>query len=150
MADHVRPKADPARPTTSSESWASCSASRSSESAACQTAGDRRFATRHHGRVIVVLSPTSPELIDLDRLDRLHAELHGELGDVQLRPFCERVDGDDDHVWLDIAAARVEGLRATESETFGGAFDAMIAFARSKGWLNASGSHVRAHVERAD
>ena len=48
------------------------------------------------------------------------------------------------------AAARNQGLCSTEPETFGPAFDAMIAFADSQGWLDASGSHVRAHIERAN
>jgi hypothetical protein len=101
--------------------------------------------------MIVVLSANeSPRLTDLDRLDRLHAELDvtldGSLAEAQFGDLCSA--GDDDHVWLDIDAARSIGCEATDPG-FGERFDGMIAYASSKGWTNGSGTHVRAHVERA-
>ncbi len=99
--------------------------------------------------MIVVLTAHEPPLLtDLDRLDRLHAELHGELGAARLGALCERAD--DEHVWLDVARARAAGMAAATDPTFDERFDAMIAYAGSKGWINDPGTHVRAHVERAD
>lgn len=77
--------------------------------------------------MIVVLDPNEPpRLTDLERLDRLHAEVHGTLD-----------------------AARAIGVGATSDPAFGNGFDAMIGHATSKGWLNDAGTHVRAHVELA-
>lgn len=99
--------------------------------------------------MIVVLSSTEPpRLIDLDRLDRLHAELDGDLAAAQLGDHCRVADAD--HVWLDVAAARAAGVAASNDTTFAEQFDAMIAYATAKGWLDDDGTHVRAHVERAD
>jgi hypothetical protein len=107
--------------------------------------------------MIVVLSANeSPRLTDIDRLDRLHAELDATLGGsltgAQFGDLCSA--GDDDHVWLAIAVARsigTEMIEATEvtDRGFGERFDGMIDYARSKGWTNEAGTHVRAHVERA-
>lgn len=100
----------------------------------------------HDGGMIVVLtSHEPPRLTDVDRLDRLHAELHGALEDATLGSLCERADGE--HVWLDVAAARAVGIDASGDAAFGEQFDAMIAYAAGKGWLNEAGTHVRAHVE---
>jgi hypothetical protein len=101
--------------------------------------------------MIVVLSASQPPaLTDLDRLDRLHAELDatldGSLAEAQFGDLCS-ADGDD-HVWLAVAAARSIGSEATDPG-FGARFDGMIAYASSKGWTNEAGTHVRAHVERA-
>ncbi len=98
--------------------------------------------------IVVLTAHQSPHLTDLDRLDRLHAELHGVLDDVRMGELCEIAD--DEHVWLDVALARVAGIAAATDPAFGDGFDAMISYAGSKGWLNDAGTHVRAHVERAD
>lgn len=104
------------------------------------------------GRVIVVLSANEPpRLTDLDRLDRLHAELDatldGSLDGAQFGDLCSA--DDDDHVWLAIAPARVVGCAASDPG-FGERFDGMISYANSKGWTNEAGTHVRAHIERED
>lgn len=98
--------------------------------------------------IVVLTQARPPSLTDLDRLDRLHAEVHGELHDVALGAMCQAAD--DEHVWLDVAAARAAGVDASDDETFGEQFDAMIAYAAGKGWLNDAGTHVRAHVEHVD
>jgi hypothetical protein len=100
--------------------------------------------------MIVVLSPNEPpRLTDLDRLDRLHAELapalDGSIADAQFGDLCSPAD--DDHVWLAIAAARAAGCEASDLG-FGERFDGMIAYAGGKGWTNEAGTHVRAHIER--
>ena len=85
------------------------------------------------------------ELHEADDLQRLHVELVGgdepgaaaaALGDLG------RVDGE--HAWLDIAALRAAG---PADPGWVERFDAMIEYARSKGWTDGAGA-VRAHVER--
>lgn len=98
--------------------------------------------------IIVVRSSEPPQLTDLDRFDRLHAERHGALDEVRLDGLCR--PGDGEHVWLDIGAARETGARTTGDPTFGEQFDAMIAYARSSGWVDEAGTHVRAHLEAVD
>lgn len=101
--------------------------------------------------MIVVLSANEPpELTDLDRHDRLHAELDASLdGSLAEAQFDDLYSpDDDDRVWLAIADARSIGC-ATIDTGFGVRFDEMIASATSKGWTNEAGTHVRAHIERA-
>lgn len=100
--------------------------------------------------MIVRLSPdAAPELTDVDRLDRLHAESPGPLTDMTSGPLC-RFDDDGEHVWLDVAVARRAGAEQTADEDWTAGYDGMIAYAASKGWIDADGTHVRAHVERTD
>jgi len=97
--------------------------------------------------VIVVLSPTrAPELTDVDRLDRLHAVCSGAVGDMQYDNVC--LPGPDAaHVWLSIAELRRIGCELSRDSSFATEFDAMIAYAGSKGWLSDDSTCVRAHVE---
>lgn len=100
--------------------------------------------------MIVLLSPDDPPvLVDVDRLDRLHAESPGPLAEMMPGPLC-RFDEDGQHVWLDVAGARVAGSAATSDAGWPAEYDAMITYATSKGWTDAAGTHVRAHVERSD
>lgn len=91
-----------------------------------------------------------PELVDLDRLDRLHAEAPGPLADVRMSDWCRAAPDDDaaagTHVWLDVAACRSIGTTAA-GDAWGEQYDAMIAYATTKGWTNEAGTDVRAHVE---
>lgn len=98
--------------------------------------------------MIIVLTPTDPpRLTDLDRFDRLHADVHGDVRTARLDGLCRAGDGE--HVWLDIAAARREGAASADDPGFADRFDAMITFARDSGWVDDDGTHVRAHVESA-
>ncbi len=99
--------------------------------------------------MIVRLSATEPAtLADLDRLDRLHAELDGPLDAARWPAWCHP-DDDGAHVWLDIASCRELG-RDECGDEWAGQFDAMIAYATSKGWTNADATEVRAHIAPAD
>lgn len=98
--------------------------------------------------IVVLTANESPCLIDLDRLDRLHAELHGELGAAQLGSLCTLAD--DHHVWIDVGSARSTGISASHDATLGEQFDGMIAYAERKGWLDDARTSVRAHIEHAD
>jgi len=96
--------------------------------------------------MIIRLSTSAPPALDdLDRFDRLHATCPGELSEMATGPLCRGDDDDPDHVWLDVAEARATIVDAGRDAA---AFDSMIGYAASKGWLDAAGTHVRAHVER--
>jgi hypothetical protein len=98
--------------------------------------------------VIIELSDdTPPQLSDEDRLDRLHATVVGAAPRIVYNEFCSP-GPDDDHVWVDIANLRAAALARVDDPGYGERFDAMIAYARSKGWVDATGAHVRAHIER--
>jgi hypothetical protein len=85
-----------------------------------------------------------PELVDLDRLDRLHAETPVPLSDTRPADWCRPAD--ETHVWLDVARCRSIGTTEL-GEPWGERYDEMIAHAASKGWTNEAGTDVRAHVE---
>lgn len=96
--------------------------------------------------IVHLRSDGPPELADADRLDRLHADATGPISEMRFGELCARGD-DDDHVWLDIAAVRAAGSAQVDDPGYLERFDGMIAYARSKGWVDAAGTRVRAHVE---
>jgi hypothetical protein len=51
----------------------------------------------------------------------------------------------DGHAWLDIGALRRAG---EDTEDWPGQFEAMVGYARHKGWTDAAGERLRAHIER--
>ncbi|WP_141005734.1 hypothetical protein [Nocardioides humi] len=53
-----------------------------------------------------------------------------------------------DHVWLDIAALR-DRAGAEKGADWHEGYDAMVAYALSRGWVSPDGAAVRAHVERS-
>lgn len=94
--------------------------------------------------IIVLRADAPPRLADADRLDRLHAEVDGELDDPQFDEFVSQAD--DGHVWVDVDWLRTAGLAQIGDAGYAAQFDAMIAYATSKGWLDESGTRVRAHI----
>jgi len=98
--------------------------------------------------VIIELSESAPpQLSDEDRLDRLHATVSGDPSRTLFNDFCER-GPDADHVWVDIANLRAAVLARRDHEPgVAEQFDGVIAYATSKGWLDESGTLVRAHIE---
>jgi len=99
--------------------------------------------------MIIVLTPTdAPRLTDLDRFDRLHAELHGAADDAVFDELCR--PGPDGHVWCHIATARARGASTAGDPAYVDKFDAMIEFAGGHGWLDDDSTHVRAHIQPAD
>lgn len=91
--------------------------------------------------IVRLTAETAPEIVDCDRVDRLHASADGPLGEIKLEPICRVAD--DEHVWVRVSALR----NACEPAAGAEAFDAMLAYATSKGWLDPSGDYVRAHLE---
>jgi hypothetical protein len=98
--------------------------------------------------VIIELSAQhAPKLLEPGRVDRLHAICHGDPKEMRYDDFVE--EGPDwDHVWVDIALLRANALAQVDDPGFPAQFDAMIAYATKKGWLNVLGTRVRAHLER--
>jgi hypothetical protein len=98
--------------------------------------------------VIIELSDTAPpQLADAERLDRLHATVAGDPDRTLFNEFCEP-GPDDDHVWVDIANLRAAVVARVDDPGHADGFDAVIAYATGKGWLDDTGTHVRAHIER--
>jgi hypothetical protein len=97
--------------------------------------------------IIELSDDQPPRLVDADRLDQLHAVLNGEPGDARFDELCQP-GPDDDHVWIDVSRLRADGIAQVDDPTYAERFDAMIAYAQRKGWLEADGTRVRAHLER--
>jgi hypothetical protein len=97
--------------------------------------------------IIELSDDTPPQLSDEERLDRLHATVVGAAPRIVYNEFCSP-GPDEDHVWVDIANLRAAALGRVEDPGYPERFDAMIEYARSKGWLDDTGTHVRAHIER--
>lgn len=56
--------------------------------------------------------------------------------------------GEPGHLWLDVTALRKRARAATAATDWDDRFDAMIAYARSKGWTDPTGELVAAHISR--
>jgi hypothetical protein len=50
-------------------------------------------------------------------------------------------------VWVDVEWLRRTGAAQVADPGFGRQFDGMIAYAAEKGWLDETGTRVRAHIE---
>jgi hypothetical protein len=100
--------------------------------------------------VSVDLTRTPPD-VRLDEPDdcrRFHVAAHGAADPDRLgRALADRGSGrrDGDDVWV-----QVEAVRRLAGDRVGSGwerdFTAMLEFARGKGWLDASGEAIRAHV----
>jgi hypothetical protein len=104
------------------------------------------IGSRHPMRgatLIIDLTVDQPPSIDAsDGLGGLTAVTTGPLDAMQLAPVCY-ASADGQHIWVEVAALRA----ASAAAGFGEGFEAMIDYARSKGWLDEDGTHVRAHVD---
>jgi hypothetical protein len=84
------------------------------------------------------------ELHDADVFTDLHAELGGLTGQDAGARFAEHgCELSGEYAWLDISWLRAAG---PDTDAWLEKFDAMIEYARSKGWVDDSGARVRAHV----
>jgi hypothetical protein len=101
--------------------------------------------------VSVDLTATPPD-VRLDEPDdcrRFHVAARGESDPARLRSaLADQESGslDRDDVWVEVDAVRrlAAGRVGASWESD---FTAMLEFARDKGWLDASGKAIRAHVE---
>ena len=85
---------------------------------------------------------------DPGNLRQLHAEFRRVNDDAAAAALAAAGLGsvDGDHAWLDAAALRAAG---DGSADWASRFDAMLAYAASKGWASEDGARVRAHVVRS-
>jgi hypothetical protein len=99
--------------------------------------------------MIVELSVDQPPaLVDADRLDRLHATCAGDPESARYGDDSCTPGPDPDHVWVDVDWLRRNAMAQADDPTYGAQFDGMIAYATRKGWLDDTGTRVRAHIER--
>jgi hypothetical protein len=95
--------------------------------------------------VIVTAHADGVTLGASDVFTDLHAELDGVDTEQAAARFAEvGSELTDEHVWLDIAWLRAAG---PDDDDWRAQFDAMIGYARSKGWVDEPGTRVRAHVQ---
>lgn len=84
-------------------------------------------------------------LTDIDDLKHLSAEVSGE-GDIdQALGTFGAIDDDGAHLWISVDALRKAAMPAHDTD-WSGRFDAMIGYADSKGWIDASHARVRVHI----
>lgn len=94
--------------------------------------------------------PAAVSLEDAEDCGRLSVRLSGDFEASALDHALHgahvgRYDGE--HAWLAVAALRRLAAGQVPRE-WATAFDGMVRYAASKGWTDADGSHLRAHVER--
>jgi hypothetical protein len=91
-------------------------------------------------------------VVDVDNLRTLHLAL-GEVTDEEAAEVLERAGlgrfHDADTVFLDTAALRAAAEPRANAPDWSAQWDAMIAHARSKGWLSEDGASLRVRVESA-
>jgi hypothetical protein len=51
-------------------------------------------------------------------------------------------------VWVDVEWLRRNASAQVDDPTFDAQFDGVIAYATRKGWIDDTGTRVRAHIER--
>jgi hypothetical protein len=102
--------------------------------------------------VFVLVSGINGEALasveDPGNLRQLHAEFRGVSDDAAAAALAAAGLGavDGDHAWLDAGALRAAGDGTAD---WASGFDAMLAYAASKGWASEDGARVRAHIVRS-
>jgi hypothetical protein len=91
-------------------------------------------------------------VVDIDDLGRLHLAL-GEVTDEEAAEVLERAGlgrfHDAETVYLDAAALRAAAEPRATAPGWAAQWDAMVARARSQGWLSADGANLQVQVESA-
>ena len=106
--------------------------------------------------IVEVLGGTEerPEVrvVDVDNLTALHLAL-GEVDDEEAGEVLQAAGlgrmGDGDVAFLDAAGLRAAAEPRATGADWATRWDAMIAHARSKGWLSEDGASIQVHVESA-
>ena len=92
------------------------------------------------------------KVVDVDDLGRLHLAL-GEVTDEEASEVLERSGlgriQDADTAFLDAAALRAAAEPRATAADWATRWDAMIAGARSNGWISEDGASIQVHVESA-
>jgi hypothetical protein len=102
--------------------------------------------------MIISISRDHCHVVDADDCARLHVTANG-LDDDEAGAALQQANlgraGEAGHVWLAVDALRTLARVGASITDWDKRFNAMITFARSRGWLDASGDHVAAHIERS-
>jgi hypothetical protein len=96
--------------------------------------------------------PAPVALRDPDDCAKIHVEVIGPhdvaaLGHALVDADAGRVDGED--AFIDIGAVR-QMASGRVGDSWAGDFEKMLGYARSKGWIDETGSSIQAHVEWVD
>jgi hypothetical protein len=91
-------------------------------------------------------------VVDIDDLSKLHLAL-GQVTDDEAAEVLERAGlgrfQDAETAFLDAAALRAAAEPRATAPDWSAQWDAMVAAARSKGWVSADGASLQVHVESA-
>jgi hypothetical protein len=101
--------------------------------------------------VDVAGDPVSVALAEPEDCRRFHIQVTGEgtletVAEAIDRSGAGHLDGDHAYIAIDWIRSRAEGRVPSD---WPANFDAMIGFARSKGWLDEDGGAIQAHIEWA-
>src|SRR4051812_37756663 len=92
------------------------------------------------------------QVVDIDDLGRLHLAL-GEVTDEEAAEVLERSGlgrfQDAETAFLDAAALRAAAEPRATAADWAAQWDAMVAKARSNGWVSEDGASLQVHVESA-
>ena len=101
--------------------------------------------------MIVRLEPDDVRLDDPDDVGRFSVAVGEGVVDPGALLAARHAGGpaeEADHVWVRVDAVR--GLaRGRVAEGWDERFDGMVAYARTKGWLDEAGTSIKAHLEPA-
>jgi hypothetical protein len=107
---------------------------------------------RHAGGVYLAISSDGVDLNEPDKVNDLYASYWERLGPDTIAKVLARHDAgellpDHNHIMIPVATLRrlAEGRVGDDWET---RFAGMLDHARERGWLDESGTAVRAHLER--
>jgi hypothetical protein len=102
--------------------------------------------------MIVQITRELTRVTDANDCTRLHVEapdLDDEAVGEALAVHRMGRAGEPGQVWLDVGALRRAARAAASVPGWDTSFDAMLGYAGTKGWLDATGRSVAAHIERS-
>ena len=102
--------------------------------------------------MIVKVTPQngSVELVDPHAFDGFHVEAPADATPSEVSAAlgtAEAGSPSNDHVWVRVD--QVRGLAPAGDATWSAGFEAMLAYAQGKGWMNAGGDMIMAHLVAA-
>jgi hypothetical protein len=90
-------------------------------------------------------SPAGIRLVEPEELRSLKAVVVGPAAEPAWPPAIAKHE---EHVWIRVGELRELAAAAGVGPEWQAGFDAMLEFARSRGWVDETERAVRAHVER--
>jgi len=97
--------------------------------------------------VIIRVDRGGPSLLEPEDCTRFHVDVVDPVGGDEVLGLLGTwsAGGDGSHVWIRIEALRV-AVAGRVGPTWESDFAGMVSYAASKGWLDESGSAIRAHL----